>query len=78
MTEVDFEMYDKRSLEYPAPFKVTIAALPSMMKFLFTVYQNRKGEETVPEFQMHLYNYEYTAAEGLEGTTDIADPFDNT
>jgi hypothetical protein len=44
MTDVDFSLYDARSLEYPAPFKVTISALPSLMKFLFTVFQNRKGE----------------------------------
>lgn len=78
MTEVDFSLYDERSIEYPSPFKVTIEALPPLMKFIFTVYQNRKGEgEDMREQQLRIASYKYTPLPSVEEQQAIDDPFDN-
>jgi hypothetical protein len=77
MTEVDFNLYDSRAIEYPAPFKVTISALPSLMKFLFIVFQNRKGETGMANSELRIASYEYIPQEGLAEQTNIKDPFDN-
>ena len=77
MTEVDFSLYDERSIEYPSPFKVTIQALPPMMKMIFTVYQNRKGEEGMREQQLRISSYKYIPLASVEDMQEIDDSFDN-